>query len=260
MSCRGLSKSSLISCISAATAYYPKATVISHPPVCADYLNVKKLLCIIICWIFLPQMPLLLGFWRYWRMKDVCATRITALGHNSLVFLYIAVKIAAGRETGITSKRRNCEKWGRCLLVSTPHCVVRRILEFAGQKMGYLLWLLSMWFTLMQCCRDAAIRSSFTGTNKAVWKQRLGRNYSASLNADAQDPEPPSGWDLPVVCVINPIRCLMSLALKEHRNEGLFPKQWVLFFKETIYISFLLKNQRKILRFYRNCKIAAPPL
>lgn len=52
----------------------------------------------------------------------------------------------------------------------------------------------------------------------------------------------------------------MSLALKEPRNEGLFPKQWILFFKETIYISFLLKNQRKILRFYRSCKTAAPPL
>lgn len=51
----------------------------------------------------------------------------------------------------------------------------------------------------------------------------------------------------------------MSSALKEPRNEGLFPKQWILFFKETIYISFLLKNQRKISRFYRSCKIAAPP-
>lgn len=115
-------------------------------------------------------------------------------------------------------------------------------------------------FALLQGCRDAAIQSSFTGANKAVWKQCLGRNYSASLNADAQDPELPSGWDLLLVCVINPVRCLMSLALKEPRNEGLFPKQWILFFKETIYISFLVKNQRKILRFYRSCKTAAPPL
>lgn len=41
----------------------------------------------------------------------------------------------------------------------------------------------------------------------------------------------------------------MFLALKGRRNEGLFPKQWILFFKEIIYISFLLKNQRKIFRF-----------
>lgn len=41
--------------------------------------------------------------------------------------------------------------------------------------------------------RDAGIWCSFTGTRKAVWKQCLGRNYSASLNADAQDPELPSG-------------------------------------------------------------------
>lgn len=107
--------------------------------------------------------------------------------------------------------------------------------------------------------RDAGIWCIFTGTRKAVWKQCLGRNYSASLNADAQDPELPSGLDLPLVCVINPIRCVMSSALKEPRNEGLSPKQWILFFKETIYISFLLKNQRKISRFYRSCKIAAPP-
>lgn len=58
----------------------------------------------------------------------------------------------------------------------------------------------------------------------------------------------PSGWDLPLVCVINPIRCMMSLALEEPRNEGLYPKQWILFYKETIYISFLLKNQRKIFK------------
>lgn len=194
-----------------------------------------------------------------WLRKDVCTIRITVLGHNSLVFLYIAVKIAALRATGITTKRRNYEKWGKCLLVGIPQCLVRRIPECVEQSMGYLVWLLSTWFTLIQCCRDAVNQSSFTGTHKAVWKQCLGRNYSASLNADAQDPELPSGWDLPLVCVINPIRCLMSLALKEPRNEGLFPKQRILFFKETIYISFLLKNQRKILRFYRSCKIAAPP-
>lgn len=52
--------------------------------------------------------------------------RITVLGNNSLVFLYIAVKIVAVRETETMSKRRNCEKWSRCLLVSIPQFIVRK--------------------------------------------------------------------------------------------------------------------------------------
>lgn len=71
--------------------------------------------------------------------KDVCTIRITVLGHNSLVFLYIAVKIAALRATGITTKRRNYEKWGKCLLVGIPQCLVRRIPECVEQSMGYLV-------------------------------------------------------------------------------------------------------------------------
>lgn len=198
------------------------------------------------------QLILVSWFWRPVFHFAVCC--------NSLVFLYFAAKIAAVRETGITSKRRNCEKWGGHWLVGIALCTVRRTPEHVEQNMGYQLWSLSTWFALTQRCRGAVIQSSFAGANAAVWKQCLGRNCPAPLNADAPDPELPSGWDLPLVCVINPVRCLMSLALKEPRNEGLFPKQWILFFKETIYISFLLKNQRKIWRFYRSCKIAAPPL
>lgn len=89
----------------------------------------------------------------YWYVPSVW---VTALGHNSLAFLYIAVKIAAVRETRIR-KRGSSEKWDRCLLVGIPQCIVTRIPEHVERNMGYLVWLLSTWFhtwAALQGCRD----------------------------------------------------------------------------------------------------------